>query len=351
MSAMLDGALELLQTGVDHRVTPGAALAVAWRRDGRWQTVSCGVGTLAWDGVVPVTDETLYDLASVTKPFVAMRAAQLAQEGLLELGAPLGSLLPAARSSAAGSRSLDALLSHRAGLAAWRPLFTAVPREALGTPEARTRILHEALQEVPAPGGTEVYSDLGYILAGAALEAVTGSGLDQLLHGAPGVGALRYGPVEGAGCAPTERCIWRGRVLQGEVHDENAFAMGGVAGHAGLFGTARAVAQCGTDMLDALREGAPWALAMLAPRAGGTHRLGWDTKRASGSTAGSRMGPATFGHLGFTGTSIWCDPAAEVVIVLLTNRVHPSREGPAIHGLRVGVHDAVMDALVRSHAG
>jgi CubicO group peptidase (beta-lactamase class C family) len=139
-------------------------------------------------------------------------------------------------------------------------------------------------------------------------------------------------------------------VVQGQVHDENAFALGGVAGHAGMFGTACALAELGRASLDALEGEAVWfppaaMRAMVAPRAGGSHRLGWDGKNPEGSSAGARMSPTTFGHLGFTGTSLWCDPEAGVAVALVTNRVHPTRENGAIRALRVAVHDAVMAAL------
>jgi CubicO group peptidase (beta-lactamase class C family) len=135
--------------------------------------------------------------------------------------------------------------------------------------------------------------------------------------------------------------------VRGEVHDENAFALGGVAGHAGLFGSALALCERGVAMLDALRDEDPVATSMLRAREGGTHRLGWDTRSPQGSSAGARMGPRTFGHLGFTGTSLWGDPDVDVVVALLTNRVHPTREGDGIRALRPAVHDAVREALGR----
>ena len=150
--------------------------------------------------------------------------------------------------------------------------------------------------------------------------------------------------------APTEHCEWRGRLIRGEVHDENSAAFGGVAGNAGLFATARAMATFGRAILDSLygrSDFLPKELVerALAPRAGTTLRLGWDTKSPKDSSAGRRMGPKTFGHLGFTGTSIWCDPERDVVVVLLTNRVHPSRANERIKGFRPGFHDGLLAAL------
>jgi CubicO group peptidase (beta-lactamase class C family) len=138
-------------------------------------------------------------------------------------------------------------------------------------------------------------------------------------------------------------------VVQGEVHDENAFALGGVCGHAGLFGAARDVLALGARALDCLAGDASWLAPermawMIAPRPGGAHRLGWDARGAHAPSSGSAMGPRTFGHLGFTGTSLWCDPDADVAVALVTNRVHPTRENGAIRSLRPALHDAVMAA-------
>lgn len=351
MSERWRGVDAVLARAVEARVTPGASLCVARRVANEWRFSARAIGALAWDDPSPVRDDTRYDLASVTKPFTAWAAARLAARGELDLHAPLDTLLPEARGTALGRSTLDALLSHRAGLAPWRALFHGLDASCAGSSGAREEILRALLREVPAPDGRAVYSDLGYILAGAALARATGLALDALLARESLGESLRFGPVDPEGCAPTERCAWRGAVLRGVVHDENCFALGGVAGHAGLFGTARALCARGVATLDALREGAPWARAMLAPREGGTHRLGWDTRSATGSSAGARMGPSTFGHLGFTGTSLWCDPDAEVAVALLTNRVHPTRAGDGIRALRPAVHDAVMDALTAGGAG
>lgn len=335
----------ILAHAASARITPGASLCAARRDGNEWRFIARTAGTLAWDDPRPVGEASLYDLASVTKPFTAWAAARLAARGEVDLHAPLSALLPAATGAPVAHLTLDAMLSHRAGLAPWRPLFQTTSPQHAGREETRGRVLHEALHEVPSPDGRAVYSDLGYILAGACLSSVTGLALDALLARECLGDELGFGPVAPGDCAPTERCAWRGGVVRGEVHDENAFALGGIAGHAGLFGTARALCERGVAMLDALRDDAPWARAMLAPRDGGTHRLGWDTRSPRGSSAGTKMGPRTFGHLGFTGTSLWCDPDAEVVIALLTNRVHPTREGDGIRALRPAVHDAVMRAL------
>ncbi|MFO0627610.1 MAG: serine hydrolase domain-containing protein [Polyangiales bacterium] len=338
MRAVIDGAIAA-------RVTPGAALAVSWRDGAR---VAAGHPDVRRACVTtpPRSRPRRATTSSLTKPFTAWAAARLAHRGALDLAAPLADTLPRAANTPVGACSLEDLLAHRAGLAAWRPLYAPTDPARAGAPETRAAMLDAVVAEPAGPTPRAVYSDLGYILAGEALAARHG-GLAAALDVAEVLGALRFGPVPAEACAPTEDCAWRGRVLRGEVHDENAFALGGVAGHAGLFGDAPSVCARGEAMLDALRGGDAVETAMLRPREGGTHRLGWDTRSPQGSSAGARMGPRTFGHLGFTGTSLWCDPDVDVAVALLTNRVHPTRAGDGIRALRPAVHDAVREALGR----
>ncbi|MBM4364540.1 MAG: serine hydrolase, partial [Deltaproteobacteria bacterium] len=221
----------------------------------------------------------------------------------------------------------------------------------------------------PPPGGfPPVYSDLGYLLVGALLERVAARPLDELVEdevGRPlglGFGSARRlaarDPRFSVTVAPTEEQAWRGGAIRGAVHDENAFALSGLglAGHAGLFGRAADVLGLGVALLDGLagrrdtwlRPETLWEL--VRPRRGGTLRAGFDSPSAEGSSAGPAFGPDAFGHLGFTGTSLWCDPAAGVVVTLLTNRVHPTRENIAIRGVRPLIHGA-LHALARTWAG
>lgn len=358
-------AQRLLAAGVAGQVFPGAAAAVAWREGDGWQQVDACAGRTA-EGGGPVELGTPYDLASVTKPFVATAALRLVAAGKLTLDTRPEQLLPDTRGTPAGVATLEELLTHRAGLAPWGGLYLDVPHEP-GTQAARRWIVSEAARrpdETPGGGrGRAVYSDLGYIVAGETIARAAGATLDKVVArevtGPLGVesevffaGALP--PAERAAlarrAAATERCDWRGRVVRGEVHDENCAALGGVGGHAGLFGSAAGVSALGRAMLDA-RAGRgdflPAALvaAALAPRPGSTLRLGWDGRAAEGSSAGKRISPAAFGHLGFTGTSLWCDPDRELVVVLLTNRIHPSRANDRIRGFRPAFHDGVVGAF------
>jgi len=219
-----------------------------------------------------------------------------------------------------------------------------------------------------ASGYAPVYSDLGYFLVGRALERHLRRPLDELVAeqvtGPLGlsVGSARQwsraGPGFSVRVAPTEHVPWRGGTLRGIVHDDNAWALGGhgLCGHAGLFGTAADVARFGAALLDALAGRSawldpPWVRRLVAPRPGGSLRAGFDGRSPAASAAGDRAGAETFGHLGFTGTSFWCDPAARAVTVLLANRVCPSRENPRIRAARPLVHDALFALAAGDQGG
>lgn len=349
----LAAARGLLTRAVADGVTPGAQLCVVWP-DGLVEETVVGAVSRAPDAPA-VTPSTVYDLASLTKPLTAMAWVHSG----LDLTRPLSAYLPAAEGTSAGEASILSLLTHRAGLVHWAPFYRQVVPADAGTATARATMVSAILATPRGEPGAARYSDLGYILAGEALACALGAPLDSILdrtvlHPLGLRGALAFRGVgtvwqDDPTVAPTELCAWRGRVVHGEVHDENAWTLGGIAGHAGLFGTASAMATLGQAALDALAGRSHWlsreAMAcMVAPREGGSYRLGWDGRSAQGSSAGGSMGSKTFGHLGFTGTSVWCDPDAGVVVALVTNRVHPTREATGIRALRPAVHDAVMAA-------
>ncbi|HKO52593.1 MAG TPA: serine hydrolase domain-containing protein [Polyangiaceae bacterium] len=305
-----------------------------------------------------------FDLASITKSFVAVTVARLVQQGRLSFETPLHDLLPEARGTLTGSASVLLLLSHRAGLEAHRPLFAPLLG---GLPLDRASAIHEAVHgrrpecRVPAPadGHPPVYSDLGFALVGLAVERLERLALDQVVDREVctplglEVGSARVLRARGAGfaarCMPTETVPFRGGEVHGIVHDENAWALSGhgLSGHAGLFGTALGVARFGAALLDAqFGRCSAWLDAdrispLLKERAGGSLRAGFDSKSADQSSAGSLAGERSFGHLGFTGTSFWCDPDAGRVLVLLTNRVCPTRKNPRIRAARPAVNDAL----------
>lgn len=310
----------------------------------------------------PTTAATVFDLASLTKPLsTTLWALRLVEAGRLSLDDALGQHCALDDPQLAAS-PLWRLLSHTSGLPAHREYFRGLGASVLRTgafvrARSALRRMLGATTPVAAPGERELYSDLGYLLLEAICEGVDAP-LAAVWPTLPGHGAdaLHFRPLVGSApapdprCAATEQCPWRGRWLQGEVHDENAWTIGGVAGHAGLFGTLDAVHAAGRAWLDALRGrdgalGLSSALARAAthrrwmhPR--GTRVLGWDTPTPGRSSAGRHFGAHAIGHLGFTGTSLWIDPEAEVVMVLLTNRVCPTRTHTAIQALRPALHDA-----------
>ncbi len=336
-----------LNESVARKAFPGAVVAV-----GRRDTVlyEGGFGTLGTDDSARPGPTTIYDLASLTKVVgLTTLAMLLVDEHTLDLDAPVTRYVPA---FAAGGDSVTIrhLLTHASGLAAWQPLF----REVHSRAEMFARVNATPL-EAP-PGTRTAYSDLGAILLTEVVEGLMGHRLDTLLEArvfSPlGMRDTRFLPPATlrARIAPTENDPWRGRVLRGEVHDENAAAMGGVSGHAGLFSTAADLVKFAQLLLQG-GEGLvrPETIALFTRvqnQSFSSRALGWDTPSA-GSSAGTKLSPSAFGHTGFTGTSIWIDPAQDLFIILLTNRVHPSRNNELIREVRPRVADLAVEAARR----
>jgi CubicO group peptidase (beta-lactamase class C family) len=324
----------------------------------------------------PVSLRTIYDLASLTKPLATASAVVwLLQRRMVELDTPLQDCLSELKESRIGRATVGDVLSHRSGLPAWKPYYLQICGEAaepLCTREqAQGRMLQCICDELldVDDGGRCRYSDLGYMLLGFLLERMTGRSLAAFcreeLYAPLGIDDLFFTPVAGTlsaahphidpgRIAPTEADPWRKRLVQGEVHDENAFALGGIAGHSGLFGTASAVGQMSEAWLnawlgrDALLS-STWVRRLIAgppPAAGCSWVYGWDTPSAP-SSSGRFFSAASFGHLGFTGTSLWIDPAVELEVVLLSNRVHPSRSNDGIRRFRPRIHDVIYQEIVK----
>ncbi len=345
-------------------VAPGAALGVALFDGHRWRMEAAAAGYLDARKAEAVSTKTPFDLASVTKPVFALTLARLAATRRLGLEAALAAHLPEASGTPSAELSLELFLSHRAGLDAHRTLYRPL---VAGNAFDRIDALREAAlarrpeaKGAPPPEGfPPLYSDLGYLLLGAAVEASAGRALDTVI--AEEVSeplGLELGSARRllgfrsrffSEVAPTEIVDWRGGELRGVVHDENAWALGGhgACGHAGLFADVHAVLGFGARVLDVLAGRLrdflepERAELLVRPRPGGTLRAGFDGISPEGSAAGSQLGPRAFGHLGFTGTSLWCDPDAGWVTVLLTHRVHPSREHVEIRKARPKVQDAL----------
>lgn len=313
LDALADRAFAPVAQAVAARRIPGAVFGLVTKDGARTARVS-GAAALVPESV-PMRRETVFDLASLTKVIFTTRAV-LAQvdAGRVALDDPLTVAIPDLRQydvAQAAERRLTfrQCLAHRTFLPAVEPLYTLARDPAT----LRAYVLQREY-----PQGAAVYSDINFILLGIALERLTGTPLaDQ----APPPG-FTWTPAPEA-CAATEACTWRGRVMRGEVHDENAFAMGGPSGHAGLFGALDALLDVARGYLDGSGL-APWMEEALAIRESETRTLGWEMAHP-GWSGGDSCSPATLGHTGFTGTGLWIDRARGVAWCLLTNRVHPSR--------------------------
>jgi CubicO group peptidase (beta-lactamase class C family) len=342
----IDSAIAAIEAGIRDRRYPAAVVEAGSSSGVVFQHAA---GRLTYDGAAAAaTPETIFDLASLTKVIATTTLTmRLVERGRLALS---DKVARRSRFWAGNDRALVTvrdLLEHCAGLTAWLPYY----RDLASRTEFEAAIGQGALEY--APWTQSLYSDLGFMLLGFVVEDVGGAPLDVQLSTVLEDVPIRYRPpVEWqTRTAPTEVDTWRGRLLVGEVHDENAWAIGGIAGHAGLFGTAAAVGAFARLVLATFarptRLGAPDTLLRFVTRStvpASSRALGWDTMLPT-SSCGTRMSARAIGHTGFTGTSLWIDPATDRYVVFLTNRVHPSREGPAFSPVRARVHDAIADAL------
>ena len=343
----------IVRRGITAGGYPGASVVVG--RNG-YSVFEKGYGRLGWTtgSAAVVPDESVYDLASLTKVVGTATAAMiLYDEGRLELDAPVAKYLPAFSGGTKDLVTVRQLLTHTSGLPAGRDLR----RLASSAWEARQLVIGTPL--TCNPGRCLVYSDLGADVLGFTIESITGQGLDAFLDErvfAPlGMSDTHFRPDAAMRdrIAPTEVSSPRGYAIRGEVHDENAWALGGVAGHAGLFSTAADLSLFAQMMLNrgtlnGVRIVSDSAVARFTTRTTGTRALGWDTSDGEGS-AGVHMGERAFGHTGFTGTSLWIDPDRDLFVILLTNRVHAARaRRPAkvIADVRADLADAAVLSVV-----
>jgi beta-glucosidase-like glycosyl hydrolase/CubicO group peptidase (beta-lactamase class C family) len=339
----------LLERAVGERVFPGAVVLVA-RRGAVVAEVAVGRETYAADSA-PIATDSLFDMASLTKVCATTPVVlRLVADGVLSLDQKVAELVPAFRGAGKEGVTIRHLLTHCAGLPAWVDFFRTVQGKA----DIVTAAAREPLQT--EPGSRTVYSDLGLILLMACVERVTGQDFDVLAEREVfeplGMERARFNRTGTAlDAVPTEVVAERGGAVRGFVHDENAHALGGVSGHAGLFATAGDVVRIGLAFLGGGRGWLPAPLARQATKPanlvpGSSRGLGWDTLRVGG-WGGSLISPRAFGHTGFTGTSILCDPRDDLCVVLLTNRVHPTRDNPRVTGLRAELHDLVISRVER----
>jgi CubicO group peptidase (beta-lactamase class C family) len=351
--ALRDTVQAVLAKGLAESAYPGAYTIIGTRDR---ILLSLGVGHLDWKPSPAPSEHTLWDIASLTK-VVGMTTAmmQLVESGRVDLDAPVQRYLPEWRGPRKERVTVRHLLTHSSGL----PPFVRYFLETTNPDTVLARVYATPLDTVP--GARMVYSDIGVILAGQIVERVSGDGLDDYLarrvFGPLRMTSTLYRPDTSLRprIAPTEFDPWRKRHVWGEVHDENAFALGGVSGHAGLFSTAHDLARFAQMYLNGGRLGdqrilQPETIATFTTaqdRTFSNRALGWEVPNGTNS-AGHRMSPRAFGHTGFTGTSIWIDPDQDVFVVLLSNRVNPSRENRKIFDIRVALADAVLSVLAPS---
>jgi beta-N-acetylhexosaminidase len=351
----LQRAYGLLDQAVADHVFPGGVLAVGYQGD----LIVREFGRQTYDAKSPAVNvDTIYDVASLTKPVATTTLlAMQVEAGRIGLDLPVARYIPewsgGPNPDWRKTVTIRNLLTHSSGLPAHKDYFLTLHSKR----EFIAAICNEPLEY--APGTKTIYSDLGFILLGEILERATGKTVDQLAHD------QIFSPLDMANTmfnppktllgriAPTENDVaFRKQLVQGAVHDENTFVMGGVAGHAGLFSTASDLAAFCQMLLNGGIYGHHRFLTratisqFTAPQAlaGNTHTLGWMTPTPN-SSSGRYFSPRSFGHLGFTGTSIWIDPERKLFVILLTNRVYPTRENDKIAAVRPAVHDAVIESL------
>jgi len=330
----------IVATAIGNRVFPGSVIE-AGRSQGRLFTLSAG--TLSYDDGSPATDlHTIYDLASLTK--VLATTALIVGEvssGRMRLTDPVRRWIESWTGDERQSVTIRDLLEHASGLPGHRRYFET----RRGRASFERAICEEPLEY--APRTASIYSDPGFMLLGFALENAAGATLDRQFDAwrerelGPDVElCYRPGAAWRERIAPTEITAARD-ARSGDVHDENAAALGGVAAHAGLFGTAAAVGACARWWMRSP------SLPLFATRTTVPHSsraLGWDTMLPT-SSCGTKMSHSAIGHTGFTGTSLWIDPANDLYVTILTNRVHPNRDGEGIQDVRRALHDAIVTGL------
>ena len=344
----------VLRDGIAACAFPGAAAAVVLH--GNRISAIRGEGRFTYDQDSPdVMQDSIYDLASLTKVIATTSMAMLLYDrGKLDLEAPIAKFIPEFLAEGADERrrrrvTIRHLLEHSSGLPAYVKLY----ERASGKDGIIRATCSVPLQA--EPGARAEYSDIGFIILGALLERISGESLDSFfareIAGPLAMSTARFcPPAEWHDDIPPTQIDehYRKRLIQGEVHDENASAIGGVAGHAGLFASVRDVAIFAAALLTGSgpfkRETAELFTTRASQPAGTSRALGWDTP-SQPSQSGKYFGPRSYGHLGFTGTSLWIDPDRELAIVLLTNRTWPDAKSQVIKQVRPRFHNAVVECL------
>ncbi|MEA1968946.1 MAG: serine hydrolase domain-containing protein [Thermodesulfobacteriota bacterium] len=362
----MDSAVKMMKKGVKENVFPGAVLLVSVNSD---IVLHEAFGLADIFSRQKMTKNTIFDLASLTKPLATTLAIlKLVQDGELFLWQNIGSIIKGAAKTDNAGITIEELLRHRSGLPAHRPFYEKLLKKPWDERDnyLRKLVLKEPL--VYNTGTREVYSDLGFIILSFVVETLSGKCLNCFvkeqfydLLGLADLFFIENGPdhlidhhidngiLQRIAC--TEDCPWRKRVLKGEVHDDNAWAAGGVEGHAGLFGTAADVWVVLMEIMHALQKKETKIIKndflklFVEKKGAGCKLAGFDTPSRPVSSSGRYFSSSSLGHLGFTGTSFWIDPEKSVIVILFTNRVHPSRDNEKIRKFRPVIHDAIMERL------
>ena len=348
----------LMRQAIAEKIFPGGVLLVSVNGSIIFFK-AYGYANLCSD--VPITQDTIFDLASLTKPLAtALGVMILVQRKKIELDDTLGMILPEAKNTDKAQIKVKHLLYHNSGLPDYRPYYQTLSRLPQ---KARRKALRECLLKetlVDAIGQKVVYSDLGFMMLAWVIEHISGQRLDhfiaQEIYRPLGLQHLFFISSDTylyeELFAATENCRWRDMILEGRVHDENAYAVGGIEGHAGLFGNAENIHHLLYALLSSYLGYPSYPLFHTAlvrlffkrlPHTDKT--LGFDAPRLRGSSCGSYFSKNSVGHLGFTGTSFWMDLDRKMSVILLTNRIHPTRENNAIKAFRPELHDAVIKAI------
>jgi CubicO group peptidase (beta-lactamase class C family) len=349
------GAFRIVENAVANRVFPASAVAVTFRGE---LVINKALGRFTYDATSPeVTTANIFDLASLTKVVATTSMAMILYErGLLDLETPVAAIVPEFLEDSADDLNarrevtLRMLLAHSSGLPAYERLFLRA--------KTRQDMLRAAFATplTAAPGTRAEYSDIGFIILGIALERLSDETLNAFcqreVFGPLGMTRTTFNPAEELrdSIPPTaDDRTFRHRIIQGEVQDENASVLGGVAGHAGLFSAAEDLAVFAHALLNGghpiLRSGTVEFFSRRESAPAGTSRaLGWDTP-STPSQSGKYFSPRSFGHLGYTGTSLWIDPERQLSIIFLTNRTWPDCKNDAIKQVRPAFHDAAIEAL------
>lgn len=348
----------LMRQAISDKVFPGGVLLVS--RDHRI-VLHRAYGFADLFSRRKMTTATVFDLASLTKPLAtALALMLLVQQKKIELDQELGTVLPMFHGDPKHAIKICDLLYHRSGLADYRPFYKAI--ENLPAGERRQALRNLLVKEplINPIGSKTLYSDLGFMILDWVIERVSGRRLDhyvaEMIYRPLGLETLFFvdlnEPPPVAVFAVTEQCAWRKTLITGQVHDENAWVVGGIQGHAGLFGTAGGVHKLLCELLSAYHGNNPDprfetdVVRIFFKRLPDTDKaLGFDAPALKNSSCGRYFSKNSVGHLGFTGTSFWMDLDRSVIAVLLTNRVHPSRQHTAIKAFRPKLHDAVMQGF------